>query len=429
MHPQAVNPASHGGFDDFYTEVLYRRPPLTDTVAAMPRLRGSLLLVLLFGLLFAVPQAHAVRGAGFTTINTTADGLGAGKGEGLCHNGQGSVNCNQYFSERFVWLNGGPAGNSLSDGTYFFAILVPGFQNDPNDQVPVKVGDKNLSDDFDTYKNRTFTVKNGNIDTYAGAAGQTPHDFGVDTADDGEKKIRAFPYSKTTNNGGVYILAICSLEPDRKGNTYPVKSQACKYDAFKIDKDEVKPECPKPSFGVNAFGQKTATQNFTDAGGIDLIEIINVTNASIAPLQPGENWFQGTTSWIELIATKIEQLKPATIEIYVRDVAGNEVRCDPVLTTLRVGVRAARAGRTGPTIVQRFRVTQHEDTITIQNGRRGLTSLTATVNGRSFRVGGLRPGARRTLHIGKALHRGRRSTVVLRGRGPAGARANVMIAN
>ena len=391
----------------------------------------GLLLSLLFSFcVLLVSQAHAApKGAAFTTINSTADGLGTGKGEGLCHNGQGNVNCNQYFSERFVWLNGGPTGNALSDGTYFFAILVPGQQNDPNDQVPVKVGDKHLSDDFDTYKNRTFTVKNGNIDTYTGAPGETPHDFGVDTADDNEKKIRAFPYSKTTNSGGVYILAICALTPNRNGVSYPVKAQECKYDAFKIREDDQKPECPKPTFGVNAFGQKTARQIFSDPGGIDLIEVINITNASIAPLKPGENWYQGTTSWIELTATKIDQLKPATVEIYVRDVAGNEVRCDPVLTTLRVGARDSRSGRTGTALVQRFRVTEAEDTITIKNGRHGLDSLSVRVNGRTYRIGRLRPGARRTIHIGAALRDGKGNTVVLRGRGPAGSSAHIMIAN
>src|SRR5688500_17943720 len=94
--------------------------------------------------------ALGVSGAGFTTINSTADGGGVGKDEGLCHNGNGNVNCNQYFSKQFVWMNGGPDTNGLTDGTYFFAVLVPGMQHDPNDKVPVSTSDKNLSDDFDT---------------------------------------------------------------------------------------------------------------------------------------------------------------------------------------------------------------------------------------------------------------------------------------
>jgi hypothetical protein len=41
--------------------------------------------------------------------------------------------------------------------------------------------------------------------------------------------IRLFPYSDTTNPGGVYIMAICSL-----GEGYPVDPRDCKYDAFKV---------------------------------------------------------------------------------------------------------------------------------------------------------------------------------------------------
>jgi hypothetical protein len=372
--------------------------------------RSLLVLGLMTAALFAwASPASAVSGAAFTTINSTADGGGVGAGQGLCHNGNGNVNCNQYFSKRFVWMNGGPDGNGLTDGRYFFAVLVPGAQHNPNDASPPTTSDKNLSDDFDSYQNRTFTVKNGEIDTYTGT-----HDFAVDTADANEKKIRLFPYSDTTNNGGVYILAVCALVPDRKGVSYPVKPQACKYDAFKIREDHTPPHCPSPTFGTNASGQKTARQIFQDPGGIDLIRIDKVTNATIAPLKPGENWFQGTTSQIELTATKIIQARSSTIQIFVRDVAGNEVRCDPVLTTLR--------GK-----LQRFKVSRDEDTVSIRNGRPGLRHVAVTVNGRKFIVRGLRPGQRTKLKIGSALRPGKDNRVTLRGIGRGNA--SIMIAN
>jgi len=371
-------------------------------------------------LLLAAATASAApsRGAAFTTINSTVDGGGTGADEGLCHNGNGNVNCNQYAAKRFVWINGGPDGNGLSDGQYFFTVLVPGMQHDPNDQVPPTSTDKNLSDEHDSYTNRTFTVTGGEISAYSGT-----HDFAVDTSDNNEKKIRLFPYTDTSNNGGVYILAICSLEPDNKGNTYPVKSQDCKYDAFKIREDETPPECPSPTFGTNSSGQKTAYQVFKDAGGIDFIEILKVTNATIAPLQPGVNWFQGTTSLIELTATKIDQSRGSSVEILVSDVAGNTIRCDPVLTTLKASRRTLQVKS------QRWRVTAREDTVTIRNGLRGLSRVSVTVNGKRFTARGLRAGERRKLDIGSALRRGKRNTVVLRGSGRPGGHATIMIAN
>src|SRR3954447_15195023 len=173
-------------------------------------IRVVALVLVLAGLMVAATSAQATSGAAYTTINSTADAGGTGAGQGLCHNGNGNVNCNQYFAKQFVWINGGPDKNGLSDGTYFFAVLVPGTQRDPNDQPPNTFPkprtDGNLSDDFDPYTNRTFTVKSGEIFSYSGT-----HDQGIDVNDNGERKIRLFQYSDTTNNGGVYILAVCQL--------------------------------------------------------------------------------------------------------------------------------------------------------------------------------------------------------------------------
>ena len=182
-----------------------------------------------------VLSASAVSGAAFTTYNPWVDG----EFKDVCRNSQ--VNCNIYGIKPDVWLNGGPAANGLgSDGEYFFAVLVPGGQPNPNDG-----GVKNLSDDYDAYTNRTFTVSNGEVSLYGGT-----HDMDSgDTIDanrpycaiqrgcdpDGEPPfIRLDPYADTTNPGGVYILAICSLE-----DGYPVEPRDCKYDAFKVKEGHV----------------------------------------------------------------------------------------------------------------------------------------------------------------------------------------------
>ncbi len=151
----------------------------------------------------------AVSGAAYTTVNPSVDG------PGHCKNGNPSVNCNIYDGKQYVWLNGGPSANGLGpDGQYFFAVLAPGGQPDPNDG-----GAKNLSDDYDTYANRTFTVSGGEVSAYGGT-----HDYSPPL-------IRLFPYADTPNPGGVYILAICYL-----GTGYPVAPKDCKYDAFKVQK-------------------------------------------------------------------------------------------------------------------------------------------------------------------------------------------------
>lgn len=184
--------------------------------------RLSLLLGLcLLASVLTAPAALAVSGAGYTTVNKAVDG------SNHCKNGNPEVNCNIYDGKEFVWLNGGPAANGLGpDGAYFFAVLAPGGQPNPNDG-----GAKNLSDDFDAYTNRTFTVTNGEVSAYGGT-----HTFdsgsGGGVHPNGQPPfIRLFPYADTTNPGGVYIMAICSL-----GSGYPVAPRSCKYDAFKVQR-------------------------------------------------------------------------------------------------------------------------------------------------------------------------------------------------
>jgi hypothetical protein len=179
---------------------------------------AALVLMLAMTLAGTALANQPVNGAAFTTTNTNVDG------SGHCKNGNEDVNCNIYDGKQYVWLNGGPSTAYVGDGTYFFAVLEPGGQggnDNPNDGTP-----KNLSDDFDAYTNRTFSVSGGTV-SYSGS-----HDFN-------SNKIRLMPYADTSNPGGVYILAICSL-----ADGYPVNPSDCKYDAFKVQEEEVQPGLP-----------------------------------------------------------------------------------------------------------------------------------------------------------------------------------------
>jgi len=165
-----------------------------------------------------------VKGAAFTTINPAVDD--PTNINTLCLNGNGLVNCNIYTDKNWVWLTGGPGTGTaaLGDGTYFFAVLVPKLQQDPNDAdaggTPI-VGNLSLPD---PYTDRMFTVAGGVITAYSGI-----HTFA-------NNKIRLMDYADTTNPGGVYILAICSLADATSNQGTPgVNPSDCKYDAFKIN--------------------------------------------------------------------------------------------------------------------------------------------------------------------------------------------------
>src|SRR5258708_1791124 len=184
--------------------------------------RNSVGLALAAGLLVAVVLGVPAALGAYTTIDPTVDpGV-------LCLNGNPLVNCNIYTGKQFVWMNGGPLSASLGPGTYFFAVMVPGTQSQPNDGE----SGGNLSFVFDSYLNRTFTVAADGTVSYTGnGPGETPHDF-----DSAAGKIRLAPYDNTTNNGGVYIMDVCRT--DNLGAAYdpvsnPVSSDNCKKDAFK----------------------------------------------------------------------------------------------------------------------------------------------------------------------------------------------------
>jgi hypothetical protein len=197
---------------------------------------GAFLVVAVMLVMTVGPVASAVGGAAFTTFNPAVDG----ESKDVCKNS--IINCNIYGAKEYVWLNGGPDANHLKpDGYYFFAVLEPGGQPNPNDQGGIL--DKNLSDDYDLYTNRTFRTVGGEVVEYNG-----DHwlDSGTPTNGNGNKTrepdglppyIRLFPYSDTTNPGGVYIMSICYIGAD--GTDYPVEPRDCKYDAFKVKEGRV----------------------------------------------------------------------------------------------------------------------------------------------------------------------------------------------
>jgi hypothetical protein len=222
-----------------------KRPRLTIASVAVGFLVQIILITAIaVGMLPIAAVANSpVTGAAFTTVNEPVDGTGH------CKNGNPNNNCNIYDGKQYVWLNGGPSTAYVGDGDYFFAVLAPGGQGDPNDGTA-----KNLSDDFDLHTHRTFTVT-----TIAGVSTVSysgTHDFS-------NNKIRLFPYADTPNPGGVYILAICSLT-----DGYPVKPNDCKYDAFKIQEAEV--VLGKPlTITKDAIGAYTNTFAWTITKDVD----------------------------------------------------------------------------------------------------------------------------------------------------------------
>jgi hypothetical protein len=260
-----------------------------------------------------------VTGAVYTTVNAAVDG------DGKCKNGSPTINCNIYVGKPYVWLNGGPTGNKLGpDGQYFFAVLAPGGQPNPNDG-----GKWNLSDDFDTYQNRTFTVTNGEISGYGGT-----HDF-----DAAARLLRLYPYADSPNQGGVYIMAVCSIGD---GTKYPVDPSSCKYDAFKApSEDPTPPVCVLTATGTDASGRKYIQVTVQDpsgpadsGSGIEDIVVDRLENATLT--YSPDPWYVGTLSPVTITATKVDPTKSSFLQLTVHNVAGLKTTCDPEVPGVKI---------------------------------------------------------------------------------------------
>ncbi|WP_320672178.1 DUF7933 domain-containing protein [Patulibacter defluvii] len=182
--------------------------------------------------------------------------------------------------------------------------------------------------------------------------------------------------------------------------------------------DTAPPECTFVKQGVGLDLRAYMDVRARDPlSGIQSIVVHSTNNANV----PIPAFTPGTTDWITVRGYGVVPLMPATFFIRVTDMAGNVTICDPVATVLRNG-RGGRATR----VIKRL--PRDDRWVRISNGRPGVRTVELTVNGKRFRVGGLRAGAERKLDIRRAL-KSRNNRVVVRTQGPRGAIALVSFAD
>jgi hypothetical protein len=136
------------------------------------------------------------------------------------HGPSPSVNCNIYAQKEDVFLSGSPTPASLNPGTYYFAVVSPGGQPDPNPGAADLLSS-------DAAPQREFSINASGVITNLGN-----HVF-----DAVHNKLSVWPYNDTPNPGGVYILAVCLIGPGQGSAIDPVPPvvpKDCKYDAFKV---------------------------------------------------------------------------------------------------------------------------------------------------------------------------------------------------
>ena len=107
------------------------------------------------------------------------------------------------------------------------------------------------------------------------------------------------------------------------------------------------------------------------------------------------------------------------MQLTVVDACGNTIVCDPVLTDLSSTGKPVEQVLTDLPAAERF--------VAIRNGAPGLRRLKVIVNGRIYELKGLRDNEQKILNVGPAMLPGNTNRIVLRGLGPAGSSATVVV--
>jgi hypothetical protein len=368
-----------------------------------------------------VPTAPSISGAVYTTVNLYDPNYAS-----ECHNGNPAVNCNQYTGKQFVYLNGGPTHNQLSpDGVYFFAVLAPSGQANPSDGVA-----QNLSYPYDCYQNREIWISGGEVkgvihstdpscfhNTSVLPVG-TPH-FMASGAQG--NFVQLFPYADTPNPGGVYIMAVCWVgasatlpaAPLTLANPTNVDPSTCKYDAFKVQFDDVPPTCKL--FQIINGPPKQIEVVVQDAGaGLLSVQYSGTNLASVTFPNP---LVVGQTDPFYLFATKDDQTLGSTFALTITDAGGNVTNCDPAFglplhvraASVRAGHRAVIGGVTGD-----------EARLALTNPSRTVRSAVVRINGHRFATIAL--GSKRLAHLDltAGLRAHRKNVVSVSAAGPVG---------
>lgn len=257
-------------------------------------LGGILLAVMALALAPArAGTALAATGAVNTTYDTTVDGTGH------CLHGS-IINCNAYDGKQYVWLSGSPIAAALGPGTYFFAVGDPGYQRDPNDGAQDLLS---CASTGDPWTNRVINVDSTGVMTLNSTFTST-HSFDPTYTDGHSAAYGAIRlglgscgwYATTSNPGGVYILAVCQINP----STYnpisnPVDPRSCKYDAFKVVARKVTFQSVLSGFKIwDQDGNGLLEPGEAALSGWH-VQIFNASNTLLADLTTSAN---GSWTWV-----------------------------------------------------------------------------------------------------------------------------------
>jgi hypothetical protein len=179
--------------------------------------------------------------------------------------------------------------------------------------------------------------------------------------------------------------------------------------------DSTKPRCVLSAMRNGPPTQIDITAQDADSGMASIV--VTKSNNADTPVPP---FTVGDTNPMVITATKIDQSKPAQVELTVSDLAGNTTVCDPILALL---VREP-----GKQEVQTFtNVASAEHVLTVYNGRPGVANIELWVNGQKVKIKGLKDGETATFDLGTNMKAQGDNTISAKVGGRPGSSVNIML--
>jgi len=184
--------------------------------------------------------------------------------------------------------------------------------------------------------------------------------------------------------------------------------------------DHTPPTCTLKSV-INGPPKKVIIATQDSDGGLAAppngIKVLRSTNATVSI----PKYSKGTTSEVDVTATKINQAQASVVTLQVTDQAGNTTTCDPVLTD-------AISSPGKPVLQTVDGVTGQDHVLTVFNGAPGLHTLIVRVNGKTFVLPALKDNEHATMDIAGALTEDTNS-VTLIALGRPGGSATILFGN
>jgi hypothetical protein len=169
---------------------------------------------------------------------------------------------------------------------------------------------------------------------------------------------------------------------------------------------------------TDAQGRRTINVRIQDTGtGLQRVVVTTAINIQVnIPAFP-----VGTTTAQQVVGTRIDQTKAATMQIQVFDIANNSSSCDPLVVEQRIGDDGAAVTQTYDGIPS------IEHYLVLINDTPGLTRLSGTVAEAPFALDALQDGEERTLDIAPLMPTDRPSSITLTAEGAPGSSALILV--